>query len=284
MLRTRQWSKNLLVFLPVVTSHTLSDPATLRHAIAAFLALSFAASAQYICNDWLDRDADRPHPSKCHRPLANGGVSPRAAAILALLSLLFSLAVCLATPGPLLAWTALYFTLSLFYSFRLKKIPLLDVFALAGLYTLRIVIGGSVTGNHASAWLLSFSVFFFLALAFLKRYVEVSRLAPANGAALEGRGYAVTEAIPLLIMGLASSFTSALVLSLYVDTRIAERLYHRPALLWLIVPLCLFWLCRFWLLAARDQVDDDPVFHALRDRGSWTAVLLAAAVYTAATL
>jgi hypothetical protein len=129
---------------------------------------------------------------------------------------------------------------------------------------LRVVAGGAATAIPISKWLMAFSVFFFLSLAFAKRYAELVRHGHAGG-----RGYRAADLPILGTMGVASAFTASVVFALYVNSEQALSLYARGDWLWLACPAILYWLLRVWLLAHRDQLHDDPIVFALKDRVSY---------------
>jgi 4-hydroxybenzoate polyprenyltransferase len=145
----------------------------------------------------------------------------------------------------------------------LKRLLLLDVLVLAGLYTHRILSGGIATGVKVSAWLLGFSMFFFTSLAFAKRYVELRALTGDDK--VKNRGYYRTDVAVVTSMGTASGYIAALVFVLYVDGPTVRAVYREPLLLWLILPVLLYWLGRLWLLAGRGRMQEDPVKFALKD-------------------
>ncbi len=284
-LRTHQWVKNGLLFVPMLMAHEVGNAAAWLAAGAAFVAFSLCASAGYVVNDLLDREADRAHPTKRHRPFASGALSPGAGFVLvpALVLGAFGMAWAL-LPGAFVVLLAVYLAATLTYSLRLKQMPVVDVLVLAGLYTLRILAGGAATGVPVSEWLLAFSVFFFLSLALLKRYAELHRLELDPAASLKGRGYR-GEDLPLLrSAGPAAGFLSVLVLALYMTSPEVVPLYERPAWLWFVAALLLYWVLRVWMIAQRGEMDDDPVLFAAKDRGSYVVGALIAAVVVAATL
>jgi 4-hydroxybenzoate polyprenyltransferase len=164
------------------------------------------------------------------------------------------------------------------YSFALKREPVVDVFTLAGLYVLRIIAGGLATQTPLSSWLLGFALFFFLSLAFVKRYVE---LVAVDGR-MAGRGYGRDDALWMHAVGTSAGYMAVLVLALYVNASEVTVLYSRPQILWFLCPLLLFWLTRLWFRAGRRLVHDDPVIEALSDYASYVLVLAAGAVMLAA--
>jgi 4-hydroxybenzoate polyprenyltransferase len=270
-LRPHQWVKNLLVGVPVLTgAHNFLDAGVLARAAGAFFAFSFVASAIYVVNDLLDLAADRAHPKKRNRPLASGAV-PIGTALAAAAGLLLAGGL-LGILFGLLPVLALYVAVAVGYSVWLKERPLVDVFALAALYTLRLFAGGLATGYYVSLWLLGFSGFFFLGLAFLKRVEELTSLERRGGKSAARRGYEPRDKDILQLFGCCSAFIASLVLALYVDSATAVANYGRPALMWGAVPLLLFWQCRLWLSTARGHMHEDPIVYAARDWVSWLVV------------
>jgi 4-hydroxybenzoate polyprenyltransferase len=229
-------------------------------------AFSFCASAGYVLNDLLDIEADRAHPTKKARPFASGALPTSLGSPLLGVLLLTSFGLAFQyLSGGFVAMLALYLVGTLSYSFYLKRRLLLDVLVLAGLYTHRILAGGVATGVHVSAWLLGFSMFLFTSLAFAKRCVELRN---TTGDKLKNRGYLPVDLQAATSMGSASGFIAALVFMLYVDSAAVRLSYRQPALLWLILPILLYWLGRIWFLVGRDQMEDDPVRFAIKDRVS----------------
>lgn len=277
-LRLHQWLKNLLVFLPLVGAHRWSDIGALSQVFLAFVAFGFSASAVYLLNDLLDVDSDRLHPRKRNRPFAAGIISAPLglAVLLALLVAGLSLATTLGSA--FLSWMIGYLVLTTGYSFKLKQFPLIDCLALAGLYTIRIVAGGAAISQSISFWLLAFSLFLFLSLAFIKRYSELIIMIKAGAGSAHGRGYIASDQQLLQSIGLASGFSSALVMALYLNSADVRALYSHPQLLWLTMPILLFWVCWVWLKASRDEMHDDPVVFAVRDPTSLIAGMLFIAV------
>ncbi len=264
-LRPHQWAKNLLVFLPLVGAHRLGDRAALQDALLAFVAFDLVASAAYVVNDLRDVEADRAHPEKRHRPFAAGALAPWHGAALVGLLLAGAAALAALLPGTFALLLAGYLVASLAYSFGLKRQVALDVLLLAGLYTARMFAGGFATGVPVSEWLASFAMFLFLSLAFAKRASELVR----SERALPGRGYRPEDAQVVFSMGIAAGYLSVLVLALYVSSQDVRRLYARPAWLWGLCPLLLYWVSRLWVRARRGEVHHDPLIFALRDPVTW---------------
>ena len=291
-IRLHQWAKNTLIFLPLLLAHAWRTPGPLTGAVLAFFAFGLCASATYIVNDLLDIEADRRHPTKQRRPFASGNLPATQGALVVVLFLMASafLAIILPyfafrDPMPLhpqafLVWLCIYAITTTAYSFALKRLVLVDVIVLSGLYTIRILAGSAATSVPVSTWLAGFSVFFFLSLAFVKRFAELDgqRLrVPATAATTNGRGYLLADLEQLRSFGTSSAYASVVVLTLYISA-LDTRLYHHPARLWLLVPVLLLWLSQLWLLAARGQLHDDPVVYAITDRRSLLLGLLVLAI------
>ncbi len=263
-LRPHQWAKNLLIFLPLVCSHALTAGKLLT-AVAAFCCFSLAASSAYLINDLVDVEADRRHPRKRQRPFASGDLPALTGISIAVVFLLAGLIGADLLPGRFFLWLLIYLGTTLAYSFYLKRIALVDVMVLSGLYCLRMLAGGSVTQTPISHWLAGFSMFLFLSLAIVKRFAELENLRAANDMPKNGRGYMVNDLDQLRSFGTASAYAAVVIFAIYITGSDVVKLYHQPRLLWLSVPLIILWLNRVWLLASRGELNEDPVAFALTD-------------------
>ncbi len=265
-MRPHQWAKNALVFVPLLTSGRIGELSFSLRALAAFLLLSLLASSVYLVNDVLDIDADRAHRTKHRRPIASGDLpiphALGAAALFASGSLAAS--YWLLGASALLTMTG-YFALTVAYSFWLKATMIADVIALACLYTMRLIVGAAAVGVAVSGWLLLFSLFFFLSLAYLKRYVELREAKGPDTALLSGRGYVPADVDIVAISGISAGMVSLLVVALFAETMASDGTYASGRVLWLLVVPLLYWLNRVWMMARRGQVDGDPVAFAMRD-------------------
>jgi 4-hydroxybenzoate polyprenyltransferase/phosphoserine phosphatase len=275
--RPHQWAKNLLIFVPLLCSHALNRGKLLT-ALAAFCCFSLTASSAYIFNDLLDMEADRRHPRKRLRPFAAGNLSAFAGIAIAAIFLAGGLVGAYLLPGRFFAWLLIYLATTLAYSLYLKRIALVDVLALSGLYILRLLAGGTVTQTPISHWLAGFSMFLFLSLAIAKRFAELENLRASNAVPRNGRGYLVNDLDQLRSFGTASAYAAVVVFAIYISGPDVVKLYHQPRLLWLTVPLMILWLNRVWLLASRGEMNEDPVAFALTDTMSQVIGILVAAV------
>jgi 4-hydroxybenzoate polyprenyltransferase len=269
-LRVHQWVKNLLLFVPVLLDHRLFDGSAMLRAAGAFAAFCCAASGGYVLNDLLDLEADRRHPTKRNRPFASGALPTSLGVVM--VPVLFGAALWEAAvlrSRPFLNLLLLYVILTAAYSLFFKRLAVVDVLLLAGLYTLRVLAGVEATQVRFSTWLLAFSTFLFLSLAFLKRYTEVRGLDDEGNLQARRRGYLREDRDWLSSLGSASGYLSVLVFALYINSEQVVALYSRPLLLWLVCPLLLYWIGRMWLLAYRDQIHEDPIVATVRDPTSY---------------
>lgn len=275
-IRVYQWLKNILIFFPLLMAHKVTDFQLIINAVFAFFAFSLIASSVYVLNDLLDLESDRQHPRKKNRPFASGKLPLQLGFLITpfLLSGGIIISVLL-LPIEFFYYLLIYFILTTSYSFILKKQPIFDVIVLACLYTLRLVAGASAVNVQASPWLLGFSIFLFLSLAFIKRYTELLVIREQNKNESKGRGYIVEDMSLISNMGPASGYMSVLVLALYVNSKEVVSLYHRPEILWFVVLCLLFWISRMWLLAFRGKMDDDPLVYTGKD---WVSYVIGAIV------
>ena len=274
-LRPHQWLKNLLVLVPLLTSFRIEDPMLGRVGFLAFVSFSLAASSGYLLNDLLDLAADRGHPRKRERAFAAGKLSVRSGFAGSAALLLASLAIAWAVGERFMATVFVYLAMTAFYSAFARRVALLDVALLAGLYTVRVFAGGAATGIAVSVWLLAFSVFLFFSLALLKRCGELVAQRERDEITGKGRGYEVSDLAVLQSLGIATSCAALVVLALYVQDPDAARRYASPQVLWLMLFGLLVWLGRLWLDTARGRMHDDPLVYTLSDRGSrWTVYAL----------
>lgn len=283
ILRPHQWLKNLLVFLPLLASHRFLEPGMFAPTAAMFAVFCLAASCVYVANDLFDRRSDRRNPSKSNRPLASGTLSIPGA-----MGLLAALGVALVGVLSWMPWTAtggiaVYLAANIAYTIHLKRRLLVDIFLLAFMYVWRVFTGGLVTGIESSAWLLGFSGFLFLSLAFAKRYAEVVRLADQKDGQAAGRAWRPVDAIPLGAAGMGAGVGGSILLALYVTGSSFASHYRNAQLTMLLSPLFLYWITRIWIQAYRKELHEDPVLFAARDKVSYLVLAVAASILVAAT-
>ena len=268
-LRLHQWSKNLLIFVPLLVGHAYGSLANVFAAAEGFALTCLLASATYMVNDIADLEADRLHHTKRLRPFASGALPVAFGLIVAPLLIAAALAGAYFLAPAFAASLVLYLALTLGYSFGLKQLPLVDVFIVSMLFVLRIVMGTAVLALAYSPWLLTFSGAFFLSLALAKRHVEVVRADRSDVEDVIGRGYRGADWPLTLAFGVGAGLTSIVIMLLYLANDAAPSgFYAKPGWLYAVPALMTVWLMRLWLLSHRMELDDDPVIFALRDPAS----------------
>ena len=281
LLRVHQWAKNALVLVPLLTAQRF-EVLAFGQEITAFLAFSIAASGVYILNDLVDLDADRKHPSKRRRPLADATVSVSKAMTVA------PVLVAIALIGSLLMppWFAVvllgYILLTTAYTFFLKRKMMVDVVTLASLYTIRVIGGAAAISVPVSEWLLGFSMFIFTALALVKRYSELAGRMDKGLPDPSNRNYRKSDLDIVAALAAAAGFNAVTVFALYISSETVHDLYRHPRALWLICPILMYWLGRVLIMAHRRLIDDDPIVFALKDRNSFLALSLIGAILISA--
>ncbi len=275
-LRPHQWAKNALLLVPLCAAHQMGDLHVLADSLLGLVAFCLCASSVYVLNDMLDLEADRAHTRKSKRPFACGDLPLTTGFVLVPVLMALTVLISAFLPLKFQIWLTAYYVLTVAYSFGLKRMLLIDAVTLAGLYTLRIIAGAGAAEVALSFWLLLFSVFLFLSLAFVKRYAELDALRRQQRLQAIGRGYHVEDLAVLQSFGTAAGYLSVLVLALYINSPDILPLYHRPKIIWMLCVLMLFWISRVWMITHRGRMHDDPVVFALRDRMSLAIGLMAA--------
>lgn len=266
-LRPHQWLKNMLIFLPMLAAHQL-DISTFLQSCLAFVAFCLVASSVYIVNDLLDLAADRAHPRKRFRPFASGSIpiAHGSGMTIGLLAIGMVFAAFLGWQFVLVMLA--YYALSTAYSVYLKRLIVLDICVLAGLYTLRILAGGVATNIQLSMWLLGFSIFFFFSLAAIKRQAELVESAERGKLNATGRGYQVADVPIVSMIALGAGYVSVLVLALYINSPGVRELYPEARALAGICAILLYWLTYMVMVTHRGLMHDDPLVFAAKDRKS----------------
>jgi len=283
-LRVHQWLKNLLLFVPLLAAHQIGNAQSLGLLIIAFLSFSLCASSVYITNDLLDLESDRIHPRKRFRPFASAKLSVLHGVIAAPLLIAASFLLGAVVGLDFLIVLLVYLLMSVTYSFNLKRLVLVDCLTLATLYTMRIIAGAATVSVSLSFWLLAFSIFIFLSLAFVKRYAELLVQSSEGKNSAHGRGYLVTDAPLLQALGVSSGYISTLVIALYLRSENVMSLYAQPLAIWLLIPILLFWVSWVWLKSSRGEMHDDPIVFAAKDKTSLSVVVVTAFVFVYAAI
>lgn len=283
-LRPHQWLKNLLVFVALIAAHEWHDLSAWRDVLLLFVAFSITASSIYIFNDLLDLKADRRHPRKRLRPFAAGDVPLMYGVVASPLLVGIGLAIAMAISLDTLLFLLSYASASMAYGIYFKRLVVLDVMILAGLYTVRVIAGAVAIDVELSFWLLAFSMFVFLSLAVMKRAAELDLMARSERAGSLGRDYRVVDIETVRALGIASGGLSVLVLAMYINTPEVKELYATVQPLWVLCVLLLYWLGRLWVKTDRGEMHDDPIVFALKDWNSrFVAAVCAMCILVATT-
>jgi 4-hydroxybenzoate polyprenyltransferase len=265
-IRVHHWVKNILVFVPAAANHTILEPESILNGVIVFVLFSIAASSIYLVNDLVDLESDRKNSTKRFRPLAAGEIKESQAIFVSIFLIVLGSILTVILKPSLIPVLCLYILLNLLYSFRLKKIPILDLILLAIMYEMRIIAGGISMSIELSTWLISSSSFFFLSMAFAKRYAELSNIYPISGSTNPRRGYKKEDIFILQTLGVVSSFSSVLIFNLYINDPLTTTLYSEPKRLLFLLPILTFVLSKKWLEVSRQEASEDPVIDFLRDK------------------
>jgi 4-hydroxybenzoate polyprenyltransferase len=282
-LRLHQWSKNALVFVPLLLGHAYGDVSAVLSCVAGFVLIGLVASGTYLINDLVDLTADRAHPTKRFRALARGDIRAGAALVVAGVASAGSLLAAACLSLVFLATLVGYLALTLAYSFCFKRLLLVDVFVLATLFTSRIAMGIALAGVPPSSWLLTFTMFFFLSLSLAKRHTEIVSMAAQGTMRLSGRDYIASDSPLTVSLGVAANAVAMLVMCLYLtNDAMPAQFYRAPYWLWGAAFVVFLWSLRIWGLAHRGKLDADPVAFAVTDRFSIALGVIVAAVFVLA--
>ncbi len=274
-LRVHHWVKNFLLFIPLLTAHKFYDLDLVLILCLAFLSFSFCASSIYIFNDILDIDNDRLHPNKKNRPFASNKLSIRTGKIIASFTVLTGLILSMIISKLFALCLLGYLILSIAYSLFLKSIKYLDCFILVTLYILRIYSGGIVVNIIPSFWLILFSIFIFMSLAFAKRYIELNiHYSGKENLKISGRNYSIKDLRKLYFAGITSGYISVLILAIYLGSETVVRLYQSPIFIWIAVPLLLIWISLVWKKSKDKKIHDDPIMFSIKNKWSIIIILL----------
>ncbi len=263
--RPHQWLKNLLVFIPLILSHQISDTALIAALFVTFISFSLCASSFYLLNDLFDLAHDRNHLTKFNRPFASGNLSIVTGLIAGPCLFILGAITAFYLPFNFLIIFFTYGLINFAYSFYLKKIFMLDVIVLAFLYTLRIIAGAESIELQTTSWLLGFSFSLFLGLAMVKRVAELFNVISAGNENIEGRAYSKDHMSFLSVTGILSTAVAIGIFAFYITDPKTTQLYAAPLILWAIFPLLSYLLFRIWKNALEGKVSEDPVLFALTD-------------------
>ncbi|WP_160138440.1 decaprenyl-phosphate phosphoribosyltransferase [Chryseobacterium sp. c4a] len=281
LLRVEQWVKNLFVFVPLFFSGNITNLDLLTKSIFAFIIFSFAASVVYILNDYNDIEADRQHPEKRKRPLASGAISKSTA-----IGILIGLVIAdIAFVGfaqvyfqqPLWKFAtiiAFYVVMNLAYTFRLKHVPIIDIFIIAIGFVLRVLAGGYITGISISQWAILLTFVLALVLAIGKRRGELinAQVSGKTRKALDGYNVQFADIALSISITLAIVCYLMFTLSPEVQARFHERVFYT-------VVFVVFALLRYLQQTLVYNRTESPTKIVYRDRYIQVTLLLWVAAF-----
>ena len=272
IIRPHQWVKNTLVFLPMLMSHQISLNNFIL-SLKAFVVFSLIASSIYVINDIADIESDKKHPFKKFRPLAAGLIDIAHCKIIIFFLLFLCVFFLFTTNLNFFLLVINYFIISNIYTFYLKKFAFIDLLILSILFTGRIIAGGLITEISISFWLISFSIFFFISLASVKRQIEFLNFKKLNKEEITGRGYYLKHENIVNKISIFSGSISILVLIFYINSPQVLNLYSFPIILWGMCIIMLFWISRIILIAKKGEIKDDPIVFAINDKISYLCLI-----------
>jgi 4-hydroxybenzoate polyprenyltransferase len=274
-LRPQQWVKNLFVLVPLLFAQHLFEPIAVIRAMLTFFCFCLVSSSVYVLNDLKDREQDGLHPQKRHRPLAAGELSVGVACGGVLALLLVALAGGLLLDQTVALIFASYWLLNLLYSVWLKHQVILDVFAIAAGFVLRVIGGAVAIQVEMSHWLLLCATLLALFLGFSKRRHEISLLGEHSAShrqVLEQYSQGFLD----MIIGIVTAAT-VMSYALYTVSEETVRRFHTKGLL-LTLPFVLYGIFRYLYLIYQKDQGGDPTQNLLTDRGMLINVCLWAVV------
>lgn len=270
LLRPHQWVKNGFVFVGLIFSRGWEQPALVVQVVLAAVAFSLAASCIYVFNDLADRERDRQHPTKRHRPIASGAVRVPQAVGLGALCLVAGLGLASQVSWGVFAVVAIYLLINGAYSLGLKHVAVLDVFIIAAGFMLRILAGTLGVGIAPSAWLLLCGLMLTLFLGFAKRRAELDALAGKAGSHRK----VLNDYDPAMLDQFITISAGAAIVSYSLYTVAPETVaLHGSRYLIYTVPFVVYGIFRYLFLLHRRGGGGDPAAELLRDKHLLVAFL-----------
>jgi 4-hydroxybenzoate polyprenyltransferase len=258
--RPKQWIKNGFVFAALVFAGKLGQLDLVAQTVAAFILFSLLSSTVYLLNDAADAEADRKHPLKANRPIAAGRLPVRTAVAIAVILGLGSLAVSALVDYRFGLVALAYLTLNVAYTFWLKHLVLLDVFAIAGGFVLRAMAGAAVIHVSISPWLYLCTILLSLFLGFGKRRHELLLLEGSAGVHRRN----LEEYTGPLLDDLINIVAGATIIAYSMYTFFASAVPQNRAMM-VTIPFVLYGIFRYLLLIHRTDLGGAPEEAVWRD-------------------
>ena len=276
-MRPKQWTKNLLVFAPLLFGRKIGDLDSLALATAAFALFCILSGAVYLINDVVDINQDREHPRKRKRPIASGQISPFAAITAAVIMAPLSIVGCFLINSNTGVVAITYFSLTLAYHFSLKHIVILDALVVATGFVLRVVVGTAAISVEMSPWILLCTLLLALFLSFAKRRQEIVLLEDDAHTTRKILADYSPELLDQMIAIVTASTLISYCLYTISDRTVAE-LGSRDLLF--TIPFVIYGIFRYLYLIHRHGQGDAPDQVLLND----IPLLLTVVIYTIVTL
>jgi 4-hydroxybenzoate polyprenyltransferase len=268
LLRLHQWFKNILIIAPLFAANIIPKFQIINDYLVSFIALGLCVSSVYIVNDIADYKTDKLHPLKCKRPIASGKISIKESFFLAIILLTIGLTLSLQINKTFFVHILIYLIIANSYSFYLKQLFIVDCLILSFFYTFRIILGSVIINMQISIWLFIFSFSWFLSLALIKRYSELLLFKGEKKEKIIGRTYFVKDISKIRFFGLFSGYLSILILTFYIYSENASLYFNQPSMIWLLILILLIWINFMWIKASKNEINDDPILYALKNKVS----------------
>ena len=265
LVRFDQWSKNTLIFLPILTSGEFKKLLQIDSLIGFFI-FSITASCIYIVNDLIDYKEDREHPTKKNRIIASHKISKNLAKIIAIIFFIISIFISL--KFQVIDLILLYFSINFLYNFIFKKIKYIDVICLSLFYVTRILYGGTFLNIDISYFLIIFSFLFFLSLAIIKRLNEIKKYK------LRLNIYSVNDAINLTRVLHILNLLSISIFIYYIFSETISLDVKNSKILIITIPLIFAWVYYIIKKAEKGLIYDNIIKYILYDKKSLLIIIL----------
>lgn len=263
LMRFHQYIKNLFIFIPAFFSFRFFDEISILNSMIAFVAFCLCASAIYIINDIIDAPLDRIHPSKFKRPIASGKIKPVVALFFGLAFFVISIAILLCFLPEVVIPTVIYVVINLLYSFKLKHIPILDIFIIASGFVIRLFVGALAIDVPLSEWIIVMTFLLALFLALAKRRDDVI-LYETSGEKMRK----VIDGYNRQFLDIAMAVSASIVMIAYILWSISSEVKLRlhSDHLYLTSVFVLAGIFRYMQIAFVEQKSGNPSKIVLQDR------------------
>ena len=259
ILKINHYIKNLVVFVPLILSLSFVDVKQTIFTIVIFVASCLMSSCVYIVNDIIDLESDKKHPIKCKRPLASGRVSIKLALVIFFILFIFSILCSIQININCTIVVLLYFVLNIFYSFYLKKLPLIDASCIALGFILRILAGCCAISALPSALVILMTFFISNFFTFAKRKLEIETNADKRSS-LKDIDLNTIKQFVLINAVLSVSFYITYVLDDSTIERVGTNYLYLT-----VIPFTLI-IYRLFLLINTTKIADDPIIYIEQDK------------------